>query len=214
MNFTSKTLLFTITLVSFLFIGNAIASSHDIHVVHHNLKPDLLNFCKKTTNPTLCEQTVQPHFIKSILDPIKALDFEVDAALVQTQKTLAVIGELLKKPGISISFKSSLDICKDQYGMILDSIKLTKDAITKHLFYEARSQFSAVISYHAACKDSFEGIEKEYSLLAHDSDALFQLGGNCLDTIADLEKSQGPKNEVPMTPSPPSAFSNVIGTLP
>jgi len=214
MNFTSKTVLFTITLVSFLLIGNATAESHDIHVVHHNLKPDLLNFCKKTTNPTLCEQTVQPHFIKSILDPIKALDIEVDAALVQTQKALVVIGGLLKKPGISKSFKDSLDICKDQYGMILDSIKLTKDAITKRWFHEARSQFSAVISYHAACKDSFEGIEKEYSLLAHDSDALFQLGGNCLDTIADLENSQGPKNEVPMTPSPPSAFSNVIGTLP
>ncbi|CAJ2658026.1 unnamed protein product [Trifolium pratense] len=206
MDITSKLILFTITLVSLLFVGNA----DPIHVVNRDFKPDLLNFCKKTSNPTLCENTIQSHFFKHF-DPSEALKVEVDATLAQTQKAMAIINDLYKKSDISKSLKDSLDICKEQYGLILDAIKQTSDAIAARNWVEARSQFGSIISSQQACSDSFEGIQNEFTF-ATDSKAIFDLGGNCLDMIVDLEKSE-PQIDLPMTESPPSPFDNVIGPI-
>lgn len=210
MDFKTKTVLFAISLTSLFFLTNAIPSNRNIHVVRHSLRSDLLEFCKKTTNPNLCAQTIQPHFLKSALDPFKALEIEVEATLNQTKKTVAVIAELLAKHDISKSLKDSLDTCKEQYSSILDSIRETRDAIAKRDVITAKFKFSAVLSYQASCKDAFEGLEKEFSF-ASDSDTVFQLGGNCLDIIADLEKAF-PQKETPVQ-STPSPFSNIIGTI-
>jgi pectinesterase inhibitor-like protein len=213
MDFTSKLILFTISLSLLFFVGNATDSpTGKMHIVNRNfLKPDLLDFCKKTTNPTLCENTIQPHFFKRHLDPSEALKVEVDATLNQTQKAIVIINELYVKSGISKSLKDSLDICKEQYGLILDAIKETKDAIATRNWVEARAKFGAVVSCQQACSDSFEGIQKEFTF-ASDSKAIFDLGGNCLDMIVDLQKSE-PQNDPPMTKSPPSPFDNVIGPI-
>ncbi|XP_004486400.1 pectinesterase inhibitor-like [Cicer arietinum] len=210
MDFTTKTIFF-ITLSSLLFVGNAIPSSRDIHVVRHNLQSNLLEFCKKTTNPTLCQQTIQPSYTNNVFDPYKALGVEIEATLNQTKKIIGIISELREKQETSKSLKDSLDICKDQYNSILGSIKETKDAIANRDVRTIKFKFSAVLSYQASCKDAFEGMEKEFAF-AKDSDVEYQLGGNCLDIIADLEKSE-PKNEDPLPQSPPSASSNVIGTI-
>jgi pectinesterase inhibitor-like protein len=213
MNFTSKLFLLTISLSLLFFVGNAAdPPMGKMHIVNRNfLKPDLLDFCKKTTNPTLCENTIQPHFFKRHLDPSEALKVEVDATLTQTQKAIVIINELYAKSGISKSLKDSLDICKEQYGLILDAIKETKDAIATRNWVEARAKFGAVVSCQQACSDSFEGIQKEFTF-ASDSKAIFDLGGNCLDMIVDLQKSE-PQNDPPMTQSPPSPFDNVIGPI-
>ncbi|XP_058749441.1 uncharacterized protein LOC131625688 [Vicia villosa] len=216
MGFTSKTISFTLaltlTLASFLFVGNA-EPSEDIHVVNHNLRSDLTALCQKTTNPKLCLDTIQPHLLKGVITPIKALDAEVDATHDQTVKTMDVIGTSLAKHSVSKSLKDSLAICKEQYQGILDTIKETKQAIANNDLSTAKLKFSSVLSYQGSCKDAFEGMEKEFSF-SHDSDAVFQLGGNCLDIIADMEKAM-PKPEVPTEPAPSTAttFSNVIGTI-
>lgn len=207
---TKTIILFTISLL-FLGTTNSIPSSRNIHVVKHSLRSQLTDFCQKTTNPTLCAKTIQPHFLTGVLDSFKALEVEVDATLDQTKKTVAIIGELLKRHDISKSLKGSLDTCREQYDNILDSIQETKDAIARHDVITAKFKFSAVLSYQASCKDAFEGIETEFSFSA-DSDAVFQLGGNCLDIIADMEKASGPP-KVESVKSTPSPFGNVIGTI-
>ena len=209
MDLTSKTILFTITLASFLFIGNADSPHSNLHVIRHDLRSDLLELCKKTTNPTLCEETIQPHVLKGAIDPLKALQVEVDATLNKTKQAIGAIGELLAKNDISKSLKDSLDICKDQYNSIVDAIKETNEAIAKHDIGTAKFKFSAVLSYQGSCKDAFEGLENEFSF-APDSDSVYQLGGNCLDIIADMEKSEP---NPPVEQSPPSQFSDVIGTI-
>ena len=217
MNFTCKIILFTITFASLLYVGignaDSSSSSSKIHVIHRDLRSDLMEFCKKTTNPTLCADTIEPHFLKSAIDPLKALQVEVEATLDETKKTIGIIGELLAKQDISKSVKDSLKICKDQYNSIVDAIKQTNEAIAKHDVSTAKFQFSAVLSFQASCKDAFEGLQNEFSF-AHDSDTVYQLGGNCLDIIADMEKSL-PKNDAPVVEqSPPSPFDNVIGIIP
>ncbi|CAI8590430.1 unnamed protein product [Vicia faba] len=216
MDFTSKTIFFTLTLTltlaSFLFVGNA---DEDIHVVNHNLQSDLTGLCQRTTNPTLCLETIRPHLLKGSITPIKALDAEVEATHEQTKRTMDFIGTSLAKSSTSKSLKDSLAICREQYQGILDTIKETKEAIANNDFTTAKLKFSAVLSYQGSCKDAFEGMEKEF-FFSHDSDNLFQLGGNCLDIIADIEKAEGPKTEVVptvSTPSTVSTFSNVIGTV-
>ncbi|GAU50055.1 hypothetical protein TSUD_408510 [Trifolium subterraneum] len=213
MDFTSKLILFTITFAWLLFVGTADSPTGNMHVVNRNfLKPGgLLDLCKKTTNPTLCENSIQPHFFKPHLDPSEALTIEVEATLNQTEKTMVVINGLYKKVDLSKSLKDSLDICKEQYGSILDAIKQTKDAIATRNWVEARAKFGAVISSQQACSDSFEGIQQEFTF-AGDSKTIFDLGGNCLDIIVDLQQSE-PQNDPPMTQSPPSPYDNVIGPI-
>ncbi|CAK8531167.1 unnamed protein product [Lathyrus sativus] len=216
MAFTSKTILFSfaLTLTSFLFVGN-VESSKDLHVVEHDLRSDLVALCHKTTNPKLCLDTIKPHFLKREVTPLQALEVEVDATHEQTVKTIDVIGTSLAKHKGSKSLKDSLAICKDQYSSILDAIKQTKEAIKNQDFSTAKMQFSSVLSYQASCKDAFEGMEKEFSF-SNDSDAVFQLGGNCLDIITDMEKTEGPPKTPQIVPTPtsfPTKFKNVIGTI-
>ncbi|XP_057431016.1 pectinesterase inhibitor 1-like [Lotus japonicus] len=211
----AKTCLLIISLIS---LADAVPSTrNNIHNVQHNLhdlrselRSDLSAFCQKTTNPTLCAKTIQPHFLHNNLDPFKALEIEVEATLNQTKKTIAIISELLAKHDISKSLKGSLDTCKEQYDSIMDSIKETIDAIARKDVIEAKFKFSAVISFQSSCKDAFEGLDD--FPIASDSDEVFQLGGNCLDIIADLEKAF-PHHDAPVEESTPSAFSNIIGTL-
>ncbi|CAL5184115.1 unnamed protein product [Lathyrus oleraceus] len=226
MGFTSKTTLFTLalTLASFLFVGNAESNaehSEGIHVVEHDLRSDLVDLCHKTTNPKLCLDTIKPHFLKSAVTPIKALEVEVDATRDQTVKTMDAIGTSLAESSASNSLKDSLAICKDQYHSILDAIKETKEAIKVQDFSTAKLKFSSVLSYQASCKDAFEGMEKEFAF-SNDNDAVFQLGGNCLDIISDMEKAENPTTPQPTIPEPaatteplsvPTTFKNVIGTI-
>ncbi|TKY72355.1 Pectinesterase inhibitor [Spatholobus suberectus] len=208
---TKTSLLLFISISSLLLLlANAVPSTRNIHIVRRDLRSDLSEFCKKTTNPNLCAQTIQPHFLHGALEPLKALDAEVDATLDKVKKTLAHIQTLLAKQGASKSMKDSLDICKDQYGSMLDAIKETKTALGENDVITAKFKFSAVISYQGSCKDAFEG---EAMPFTEDSDSVFQLGGNCLDIIADMEEAAGPQRMPPPVQQPPSAFSNVIGIL-
>ncbi|KAG4946105.1 hypothetical protein AAZX31_15G122600 [Glycine max] len=204
---TSKTsLILFISLSSLLFLATA---TRNIHIGRPDIHSDITEFCKKTTNPAVCAQTIQPHFLKNNLDPLKALDVEVDATLASAKKTLIDIQTLESKKGITKSIKDSFDTCKDQYGSMLDAIKETKAAIAKKDIITAKFKFSAVLSYQGACKDAFESGKIPFS---EDSDAVYNLGGNCLDIIADMEKAAGPQ-KMPPVQQTPSAFSNVIGTI-
>lgn len=205
---TSKTsLILFISLSSLLFLATA---TRNIHIGRPDIHSDITEFCKKTTNPALCAETIHPHFLKNRIEPFKALDIEVDATLAKAKKTLANIQTLESKTGTTKSSKDSFDICKDQYKSMLDAIKETKAAIANKDIITAKFKFSAVLSFQAACKDAFEDGKIPFF---EDSDAVYNLGGNCLDIIADMEKAQGPQKMPPVQQSAPSAFSNVIGTV-
>ncbi|KAK7331252.1 hypothetical protein VNO77_25472 [Canavalia gladiata] len=205
----SKTTLLIIITISTLFVvTNAVPATRNIHIVRrerHLL--DLSDFCKKTTNPDLCTKTIQPFFQNGGVDRIKALQVEVDATNSQTKKTVGEINTLLSKNDINKSTKSSLSTCKNQYNSMLDSIRDTKNALARNDVVTAKFKFSAVLSFQAACKDEFKG---EAFPFPQDSDTVYQLGGNCLDIIADMEKDAPP---APIIQSPPSAFSSQIGTI-
>ncbi|KAH1231708.1 hypothetical protein GmHk_09G024539 [Glycine max] len=170
-HFTSETSLIILLLITSL---SSLATATNINIVHHDLQSDITEFCKKTTNPALCAETIHPHFLKNRIEPFKALDIE------------------------------------DQYKSMLDAIKETKAAIANKDIITAKFKFSAVLSFQAACKDAFEDGKIPFF---EDSDAVYNLGGNCLDIIADMEKAQGPQKMPPVQQSAPSAFSNVIGTV-
>ncbi|KAJ1420926.1 Pectinesterase inhibitor domain [Sesbania bispinosa] len=205
----NKILIIT-SLTSIFLLTNAVPSSRNIHIVHHDLRSDLQDLCQKTTNPILCAKTIQPFLGNSAVEPLKALDVEVDATFNQTKKTMDIIGDLLAKQDNPKSIKGSLDTCKQQYSSILDSIKETKDAIANHDVVTAKFKFSAVISFQQTCQDEFK---KSNFPFADDSDAVFQLGGNCLDIIADIEKRSPPPTPTAAVQSAPSEFSDVIGTV-
>lgn len=206
----TKTLLLIVSISSLLLLSNAVPSTRPLHIVHHDIRSDLLKFCQNTTNSTLCALTIQPHILHGDLDPFKALEIQVEATLNETKKTASIIDEFLAKSNTAKALKDSLKICKGQYSNILDSIKETKDAIAKHDLIEAKFKFSAVISYQSTCKDEFEESECPF---AADSDTIFQLGGNALDIIAEMEKTVAPKQQEPPVQSTPSQFSSVIGTI-
>ncbi|XP_020203395.1 uncharacterized protein LOC109788941 [Cajanus cajan] len=202
-----SSLLLLLLLLTTLILSSAVPTTRDIHIVRRDLMASLNDLCKKTTNPNLCVQTIQPHFHGSA-DPFQALSAEVDATLDEAKKTLADIKTLLTKPDNGKSLKDSLKVCQDQYSSMLDSIADTKASIGKKDVITAKFKFSAVISFQSACKDSFGGQKIPF---LKDSDEVYQLGGNCLDIIADIEKA------LPAKPAPvqqaPSAFSNVVGTV-
>ncbi|KAK7303541.1 hypothetical protein RJT34_14448 [Clitoria ternatea] len=210
----TKTCLLLISIMSISFHLSHAARNNIIHIFHRTLQPDLIEFCKKTTDPDLCTKTIQPHFPKGGLNPYKALEVEVDATRVEAKKTMGTLQSLLSKRGTVSTMSSSkssnegLKICKEQYSSMLDSIKETKAAIAKQDIITAKFKFSAVLSFQASCKDAFQG---EQFPISESSDAVFNLGGNCLDIIADIEKA------TPQKPSPvqstPSPYSNVIGTI-
>ncbi|OIV96009.1 hypothetical protein TanjilG_27113 [Lupinus angustifolius] len=211
MDSISKTLLFFLSLSSIHLLTNG---TRPFHIVHHDIRSDLLKFCEHTTNPTLCAQTIQPHVLDGDIDPFKALEIEVEATFNETKKTIAIIDELLTKNNINKSLMSAIKTCKEQYNYILDSIKETKDAIAQHDLIEAKFKFSAVISYQSTCVDEFENVECPF---AEGSETIFNLGGNTLDIIADLEKTVAPQEPTPPAPTTNSQSSstsiNVIGTI-
>ncbi|XP_027339640.1 pectinesterase inhibitor-like [Abrus precatorius] len=208
-DFTIKSSLLILSISSLILLANGASSSrNNIHAVSRSLNLNhIKEFCQKTSNPNLCAQTIEPHFLHGDLDPFKALEVEVEATHSQTTKTLNLIQTLLAKPDTTKSLKDSLDACKDQYHMILDAIKETKDCMARFDMIDASFKFSAVISYQQTCKDQFEG---DAFPLNDDSEAVFELGGNCLDIIADLKKGQEPKNLPPPQNTP---TNNIIGTV-
>ncbi|CAL0301043.1 unnamed protein product [Lupinus luteus] len=211
MDSIGKTLLFFLSLSSLHLLTNG---RRPFHIVHHDVRSDILKLCEHTTNPTLCAQTIQPHVLDGDIDPFKALEIEVEATLNETKKAIAIIDELLTKNSINKSLRSSIKTCKEQYNYILDSIKETQDAIAQHDLIEAKFKFSAVISYQSSCMDEFEHFECPF---AEGSETIYNLGGNTLDIIADLEKTVPPQELTPPVPSTYSESSstsiNVIGTI-
>ncbi|KAE9594822.1 putative pectinesterase inhibitor domain-containing protein [Lupinus albus] len=214
MDSISKKLLLFLCLSSLHLLTNG---TRPFHIVHHDIRSDLLKFCEHTTNPSLCAETIQPHVLDGDIDPFKALEIEVEATLNETKKAIAIIDELLltKNNINNKSLMSAFNTCKEQYNYILDSIKETKDAIAQHDLIEAKFKFSAVISYQSTCMDEFEHVECPF---AEDSETIFNLGGNTLDIIADLEKTVAPQQPIPTAPSTDSSQSsstsiNVIGTI-
>ncbi|KAK7246117.1 hypothetical protein RIF29_40976 [Crotalaria pallida] len=213
MDFMTKTLLLIVSLSSLFLLSDAYRRSR-IHAVHRDvISSDLLKFCEVTTNPNLCAQTIQPHFLDGVnLDPFKALEIEVEATLNETRRTLSIIEELLEKNNLNKSLRDSVKTCKDQYHSILDSIRETKEAIAQRNLIEAKFKFSAVISYQSTCKDQFENANNKCPF-AEDNEIIFQLGGIALDIIATLAR-QEPAPPVPTTTSSQSSQSiSVIGTI-
>ncbi|CAJ1962898.1 unnamed protein product [Sphenostylis stenocarpa] len=207
--FTPKTsLTLFVTLSFFIILTNAVPSNHDIHYVSRDILADISTLCAKTTDPPLCVQTIKPHFSDSSLEPLKALDVEVDATLDGAKKTLQKIHTLESKKGNNKSTKDSLNTCEDQYSSMLDAIAETKAAIKKNDVITAKFKFSAVLSYQAACQDSFNGKDP----FREDSQVVFNLGGIALDIIAAIEKAMGPPRTTPVQQGP-SSFSSVIGTV-
>ncbi|KAK7412802.1 hypothetical protein VNO78_04438 [Psophocarpus tetragonolobus] len=178
------------------------------HIARRDLLANIAGFCKGTTNPVLCSQTIQPHLQGGTVDPVKALDVEVDATLGEAKKTLTNI-QTLENQQNTKSTKDSLDICRNQYKSMLDAIVETKAAIAKKDIVGAKFKFSAVISYQSACQDSFKDGKIPFT---KESNIVYQLGGNCLDIIAAIDNAS-PHKPLPPLQQTPSAFSNVIGTV-
>ncbi|XP_020203388.1 uncharacterized protein LOC109788934 [Cajanus cajan] len=169
--------------------------------------------CKPATNPLACYKTILPHAVSAKrFNMYNALETEILATQQQVQTTSERISWLLGNPATDKSTKDSLATCQEQYSSIVDSIHEAIALVAKRNVGEARFQFSAVISFQSSCDDEFEG---ETSPIAKESQAVFDLAGNCLDIMKAIEDREsrhhgGTTGAVPTNATGPC--HNTIGT--
>lgn len=145
--------------------------------------PDVVDFCKGTENQTLCAETIAPYFQGSF-DPIKALETEVEATLIQTLKVADIIAKSLDDPNTNKNIRGALDICKSQYKSIVSTLKEAAELLNQQNVVDAYYKFSSVISDQSTCEDAFVESPGVTIPFPDDSLTVYQLGGNCL-TIMD-----------------------------
>ncbi|XP_004495898.1 uncharacterized protein [Cicer arietinum] len=147
--------------------------------------PEIVKLCIDGENPALCAETISK-LLDGPFDPLKALEIEVGATHDQAKAVESTITKLLKDPSTDKKAIDALDICKSQYGNMLDAIKESVKLLEEQNVVDAYYKFNAVISYRSACEDAFvesPGVEMPFS---QDSQALFDLGGNCLGIMNAL----------------------------
>ncbi|KAL5069017.1 hypothetical protein RYX36_019904 [Vicia faba] len=147
--------------------------------------PEIMQLCIDGENVALCAETILKQ-MNGPFDPLKALEIEVDATLVQAKTVAGTIQKLLQDPSTDKKALDALDICHSQYGYMLDTIKEAVDLLQQQNVVDAYYKFNAVISYKSSCDDAFvesPGVNMPFS---QDSETLFQLGGNCLGIMNEL----------------------------
>ncbi|KAK7392229.1 hypothetical protein VNO78_20660 [Psophocarpus tetragonolobus] len=151
----------------------------------NEFSPEIQKFCTGAENPSLCEETIAP-YVEGSLDPMKALEREMQATLEQAREIASQIKSELTNTGTAKNALDALGICKDQYGDILDTINECLGLLAQHNVVDAYFKFSAVISDKSSCDDAFQespGLDMPFS---NDSTTLFQLGGNVLATLDSM----------------------------
>lgn len=103
---------------------------------------------------------------------------------LQVEKTSKLISVLLARPGNSKDLGDSLQICKEQYGNIMDSMAEAKNQVAQRNVIEARFKFSSVVSYYESCNDSFT---KGTSPIVEEAQGVYDLAGNCLDIMKAIQ---------------------------
>lgn len=103
---------------------------------------------------------------------------------MQVEKTSKLISVLLARPGNSKDLGDSLQICKEQYGNIMDSMAEAKSQVAQRNVIEARFKFSSVVSYYESCNDSFT---KGTSPIVEEAQGVYDLAGNCLDIMKAIQ---------------------------
>ncbi|XP_050892248.1 uncharacterized protein LOC127097808 [Lathyrus oleraceus] len=147
--------------------------------------PEIMNLCIDGENVALCVETILKE-MNGPFDPLKALEIEVDATLVQAKTVAGTIQKLLQDPSTDKKAMEALGICHSQYGDMLDAIKEAVDLLQQQNVVDAYYKFNAVIAYKSACDDAFvesPGVKIPFS---QDSETLFQLGGNSLGIMNEL----------------------------
>ena len=186
MAFTKIHLVLLIVSISMIFAPTTFAT--------RTIQARVWTICKPTTNPLLCYKTILPQAMETPkFNMYKALETEIQAAQTQVVKTAANIATLIfQSSETNKSVSDALETCKEQYSNIVDAITESISLVSKRDVGEARFKFSAVISYYSACKEAF--LESEIdSPIGPDAQAVYDLGGNCLDimkAIEDRERSR------------------------
>ena len=153
--------------------------------VAKQIDPEIEKLCADGENPAFCAESISKH-LNGPFDPLKALDIEVDATLEKAKNISATIINLLNDPNTDKRAIDALGICKSQYNDMMDAIKESVELLKQQNVVDAYYKFNAVISYKSSCDDAFvesPGVTMPFS---HDSETLFQLGGNCLGIMNNL----------------------------
>ncbi|KAG4948963.1 hypothetical protein JHK82_042156 [Glycine max] len=202
---------FTRILILFVSLSSLILDTHAARAPR-TIQTRLYSLCKPTTNMDLCYKTILPEVVGlSRFSNYKALEVEILATQKQVETTSKLITSLLAKPGNSKDLTESLQICKEQYGNILDSIEESKNQVAQRNVIEARFKFSAAISLQVSCNDSFTA---GTSPIVKEAQDVFDLAGNCLDIMKAIEdrESRRRRGGSPVTsPSVPSPCQGQVG---
>ncbi|KAG4946106.1 hypothetical protein AAZX31_15G122700 [Glycine max] len=202
---------FTRILILFVSLSSLILDTHAARAPR-TIQTRLYSLCKPTTNMDLCYKTILPEVVGlSRFSNYKALEVEILATQKQVETTSKLITSLLAKPDNSKDLTESLQICKEQYGNILDSIEESKNQVAQRNVIEARFKFSAAISLQVSCNDSFTA---GTSPIVKEAQDVFDLAGNCLDIMKAIEdrESRRRRGGSPVTsPSVPSPCQGQVG---
>ncbi|XP_004486562.1 uncharacterized protein [Cicer arietinum] len=182
MDFTKTHAVLLIVTVSLLFAPTSYAA--------RTTEARIWNMCKPTTNPVVCYKTILPEATKTQkFNMYKALEVEIQAAQTQVIQTATNIATLIFQSSNNKDVSDALNTCKDQFSNIVDAITESVDLVSKRNVGEARFKFSAVISYYSACKDAFTESNITFPIAA-DAQAVYDLGGNCLDLMKAIEDKE------------------------
>ncbi|KAK7354120.1 hypothetical protein VNO80_19578 [Phaseolus coccineus] len=154
------------------------------------VSPELTQFCSDTDNPSLCNETIAP-FLDGSFNPVKALETEMKATLQKASDIAASISKQLEDPTTAKNALDALNICKSQYGDMLDNINESLNLVAQLNVVDAYHKMSAVISYKSSCDDAYDESPGVIMPFRQESTTLFQLSGNCvtaLNTIVNNHK--------------------------
>jgi pectinesterase inhibitor-like protein len=143
--------------------------------------PEIKNICNEGGDKTTrCIETLSKLF-QGPFDVVKALEIEVNATLGTAKAIFDNINTLLNDSSTDKGAIDALNICREEYDSMLDSIKSALESVLQKHFADAYSQMSAVISYKSACQlgwDESPGVQKPY-----DETTLIESTVICVDIL-------------------------------
>ncbi|KAL1358834.1 hypothetical protein HN51_004071 [Arachis hypogaea] len=146
----------------------------------------LLNLCKSSTKPSLCVKTILPKIdVRVPFNHYKALEIAILAAKNHTIKTSEHISTLILNPTTPKNIAGDLDLCKELYVNMLDSLETSLSVVKSGNAVEASYKFNGYTASRATCEDGFSG---KISPIESDLKLSFDLGSVVLDIMAAIKE--------------------------
>ncbi|XP_045796776.1 uncharacterized protein LOC123891033 [Trifolium pratense] len=166
-------------------VGNIVSKiATNVAKVATKVDPEILKICNEGGDKTVrCIETLSKLF-QGPFDVVKALEIEVNTTLSTVKTLVDTIVRLRNDPSTDKRAIDALDICRDQYDMMLDSINQAMEILPQQNFVDAYNNMCAVISYNSACQEGWD--ESPGVVRPWDVEPLIQSTVICVDILDNI----------------------------